>query len=276
MTRQCRNNLKRERGIALLLFILSLPVMLGLTVLGVDLGNLFLVRDKLNVINRSAAATAINVRALRGWAALACKNTDNSLGYTCGPEMSNPAPQGAEYSTLVKEVKRTITSDIEELFPDAITKSGDKISTNSRIQYWLSDTRTWTQTPPDDNAPIYNLKTDKFQLRIGYSAKTILLRQLASLFNIPLSGLCTKTPGLASTGENRCWVTSSDSGSNSATTKARVILLLDTSGSMHTKQENLKSAASTFIDYFNPFKDEIGPLLFDKIDDLISFFTIFF
>lgn len=262
MTRQYRNKTKREGGIALLLFVLALPVMLGLTILGVDLGNLFLVRDKLNVINRSAAATAINVRALRGWAPLACKNKDDSLGYKCGLEMTNPAPQGVEYSTLVKEVKRTLASEIKELFPDAVTTSGDEIATNSRIQYWLPDTRTWTGELPDDNAPIYNLKTDTFQLKIRCSAKTILLRQLASLFNIRFSSLCERPSGLASTQDNRCWVMSSDTSSSSATTKARVILLLDTSGSMYTKQQNLKSAASTFIDYFNPFKDEIGIIPF--------------
>ena len=259
----CKREYAVERGIALVLFTLSLPALLGLVILGVDLGNLFLTRDKLNLLNRSAAATAVNARALYGWAPLACTGQDTTaskLGYTCATAISETAPRGEKYPTLISEIENTLLSQIRTLFPDSITNT----STNTLVEYGLPATNggtSWYPTWVDVNKqtiPIYNLRDDKFQLKIRYGVKTILLSQLASLLNIRISSLCNQPSGTDLDKDRRCWVETSDSLSNSATVKANIIMLLDTSGSMQTKQAALKSAAAAFIDYFNPFKDEIG------------------
>jgi hypothetical protein len=257
------NNARLERGMALALFTLSLPVMLGLTVIAVDLGNLYLTRDKLNLLNRSAAATAVNIRALQGWAPFACTGTDESLGYNigykCAEAARQEAPQGDKYGDLVGEIGKTISSQIKASFSDAVTGSGETIKTNNLVEYGIpsqSGAITWTKdlTP---SAPVYNLKHDKFQLRVRYAAKTILISRLASLLKIDVPTLCSHPAGVDDSNE-RCWVTSSEIITNSATTKARVIMLLDTSGSMKTREQALKAAAGAFVDYFNPNKDEIG------------------
>ena len=253
MKPQCKKHTQFERGIALMMFTVALPALLGLAMLGVDLGNLYIARDKLNLLNRSAAATAINIRALQGWAPLACdKQQDPSLGYKCARTIGQSAPQGEKYEEFVKEIKNSLTSQIKDIFPDHDSSRG-------LIEYKLPTTNWSSSFPASTGADaVYNLKTDTFQLQVRYAVKTILLAQLASLLNIEVSNLCEQPQPSTTSTENRCWITSSDSASTSSTTKARVILLLDTSGSMQDKKDKLIAAAGSFIDYFNPFKDEIG------------------
>ncbi len=259
MKPQCKKRPQFERGVALVMFTLALPALLGLVILGVDLGNIYITRDKLNLLNRSAAATAINIRAFQGWAPLACAGNaeDTPIGYKCAEAIGQSAPQGQKYAELVTEITNTLTSQIASIFPDGVSTNGGNSSTNNLVEYKLPTT-AWSSDIPTSTDPVYNLKTDTFQLRVRYAAKTILLSQLASLLNIEVSNLCEQPSDATAAMENRCWVASSDSGSNSATTKARVIMLLDTSGSMQDNQSALKIAAGAFIDYFNPFKDEIG------------------
>ena len=250
-----------ERGIALVLFTITLPILLSLTILGVDLGNLYVTRDKLNSLNRSAAATALNMRSLQGWAPLACRDKDespNKLGYKCAAALSQSAPQGELYGTLVAEINRTLVSEITRIFPEARSTSADGSATTSHLVGYAYPGATWTSALPPITAAVYNLRTDAFQLKVRYAAKTIFLSQLAKLFKVNVSNLCSQEGNTQLAAENRCWVESTDTASNSATTKARVIMLLDTSGSMQSKQLPLKAAAGAFIDYFNPFKDEIG------------------
>ncbi len=250
-----------ERGLVLVLFTLSLPALLGLIVLGVDLGNLFLAREKLNLLSRSAAATAINVRALRGWAPLACAEESSSLGFTCTETITQAEPQGRDYKYIVQEVNATLLSQMETLLPESVVRVNDKPYTTPLVQYGLPTTGggvIWSESIPTDTAPIYNLKTDTFRLKLRYGVKTILLSQLGDLLRIKISGLCQQPTGQGLFQNKRCWVENSDSLSSSATTKARVIMLLDTSGSMQSKQQALTSAVASFIDYFNPYKDELG------------------
>jgi hypothetical protein len=239
-----------------MMFTLALPALLGLAMLGVDLGNLYIARDKLNLLNRSAAATAINIRALQGWAPLACDGQQNpSLGYKCANTIDQPAPQGEKYAELVQEIEKTLTSQLEHIFPESVSSSANR----QLIEFKLPSTRWSSNFPASTRTDaVYNLKTDTFQLQVRYPVKTILLSQLASLLNIEVSSLCEQPSDTTAAMENRCWVTSSDSASTSSTTKARVIMLLDTSGSMQDKKTALITAAASFIDYFNPFKDEIG------------------
>lgn len=246
---------------ALALFTVSLPVLLGLTIMAVDLGNLYLTRDKLNLLSRAAAATAVNVRALQGWAPFACAETDESLGYNigykCADAAKSSAPQGAKYSTLVSEIGSTLSSQITAIFGDAVNTNDANLNL---FEYGIpgqSGAITWNKKlSPSD--PVYNLKDDKLLLRVRYAAKTILLSRLASLLKIDISTLCSHPSGVNDS-QQRCWVTSSEiTSTNSATTKARVIMLLDTSGSMLGREKALKAAAGAFIDYFNPNKDEIG------------------
>ena len=251
-----------ERGIALVLFTLTLPILLGLTILGVDLGNLYITRDKLNSLNRSAAATAVNMRAFQGWAPLACSGEDgspNKLGYKCASAISQTAPQGDKYGQLVDEINKTLISEITRIVPDAKSILADGSTTTSALVGYSYPGAAWTYSKLPNTAPIYNLRTDTYQLKVRYAAKTLFLTQLAKLFNTSIESLCaTKTVAGEISNDKRCWVESTDATSNSSTTKARVIMLLDTSGSMQSKQIALKTAAGAFIDYFNPFKDEIG------------------
>jgi len=258
----CNDHQRLERGIALVLFTISLPVLLGLTVLAVDLGNLYLTRDKLNVLNRSASATAVNARALHGWAPLACTGTDPKLGYTCKTAVSGAPPKGEKYGELVNEIRNTILSQARTLFSDAVGTT----ATNDLMQYTLASETNWRnwQSVADSATPIYDLKEDKFQLKVRYAVRTLLLTRLASLFKVQFSSLCQQPTGTGLGQENRCWVETSDTISNSSSAPARVIMLLDTSGSMSTtvKQQALKTAAASFIDYFNPFRDQLGLIAF--------------
>lgn len=269
MTQQCKNNHAFERGIALMLFTLSLPVLLGLTVLGVDLGNLYITRDKLNALNRSASATAINARALYGWAALACSTKDGTatnLGYKCNSavNLDAPPPRGEKYTDLMKEINQTLTSQISALFTDSKTSAGGSTTLNDLVQFGVPGTGgatswgIWDEITKATYAPVYNLRDDKFQLKVRYGVKTILLSKLTKLLGMQLSGACKQLSSTDPDKSERCWVESSDLVSNSSTAPARVVLLLDTSGSMQSKQQALKSAAATFIDYFNPSRDRIG------------------
>ncbi|MEY4701205.1 MAG: hypothetical protein RL326_1392, partial [Pseudomonadota bacterium] len=185
MKPQCKKHTQFERGIALMMFTVALPALLGLAMLGVDLGNLYIARDKLNLLNRSAAATAINIRALQGWAPLACdKQQDPSLGYKCARTIGQSAPQGEKYEEFVKEIKNSLTSQLKDIFPDHDSSSG-------LIEYKLP-TSNWSSSFPASTGAdaVYNLKTDTFQLKVRYAVKTILLAQLASLLNIEVSTLC--------------------------------------------------------------------------------------
>ena len=61
---------KHERGIMLVMFAVTIPVLLGLSALALDAGNLYLTRLRLDKAVREVSGTALSMVDLQGWSGL--------------------------------------------------------------------------------------------------------------------------------------------------------------------------------------------------------------
>lgn len=251
-----------ERGAALALFVLTVPVLLGLATLAVDLGGLYLARDRMNALGRSGAAVLLNMRSLQGWAPLVCNTTDpGGLGYTCGGAAQ---AGGAQLDAILVEVDNHIRNSILAMYPQETTSN-----LNKYLQYLSGQSSTWTSstgTSPRvlDGSTIDLLSPDEsVRLQVRFAPKTLLVGKLSSIFG---SSACQgPSTGDLSNDKNRCWVQSSVPQAGQLN-PADIYLLLDYSGSMantttgstDTKEVALEKAVASFIDFFNPKRDRIS------------------
>ncbi len=231
-----------------MLFALLLPVMLGLIALVTDLGSMYLARDRLNSLVRTGAATALKMRALKGWAAMRCSQTDE-YGYTSSCNGNNAAIQD-----VLDAMKAAIVENIKEYFPG---DTDTEISNYLRFRAQGSD--SWSSSISASALGLSN--TDEaIRLQVQYYAPTLFVSNTTSIFG---ASLCTRPPG--DPNSNRCMVTSDATSPIAGYLRgANIYLMLDTSGSMQQsisgqrKSDALKKAVGHFIDSFNPYNDQIA------------------
>ncbi len=258
--------INHQSGIALVLFAALAPILIGLVALAADLGSLYLARDRLNSLARTGAAAGMNLRALKGWANLACA-TDNystdmagslNIGIKASTCSETTTPTAATQLVL-DAMKAAVVESISKFYPDQ----------DSATYLWFKsgDQTYWSHDITKHALNLYS-PDEKIRLQVRYYPKTLLASKLTSIFG---SNLCVH-PSTGNTAEdqNRCEVLSDATNSSGSLRPANVYLLLDTSGSMarveagqtKSKMDALKEAVGSFIDSFNPQRDKIALIPF--------------
>jgi len=247
-----RDILFSERGAAFILFALSVPVLLGLTCMAVDIGALYLARDRANALARSGAASMLNMRTLKGWAPLV-RASAGPLGYTCTNATGTPT----ELIATLGEADILMRSMIQTMYGESPDNPG------LRLEYSADNGTTWSDSTGSTTSAALPLTTlnlnnanERVILKVRFAPKTLLVSKLTSLFG---SSACT---GPSS---DRCWI-ESEKEEAGRLRPADIYLLLDYSGSMastlngstDTKEVALEKAVGTFIDFFNPLRDNIA------------------
>lgn len=248
----------KEKGIALIMFMLTLPVLLGLTSLVLDTANLLMARQAINKVARVSAASGLNMRALRGWASLVTDEMDVDKARKTGGKDPNTNLSSVARGLVADTMTDAATEQLKKYFPR------DAASVATYFEVW--DGASWQNLSTANSLFKDTVKkslklgsdvpTEQIKITYRYKVKTIFLNSFARVFGFSLPSTKCDTAG------GRCWVQSADVASGSMA-PATIHLLLDTSGSMAgTKADNLKKAVATFVDYFNPYKDKISVIPF--------------
>jgi hypothetical protein len=261
---------KIEAGVILIVFVMTIPCLLGLMALAIDSGNLYLAKLRLTKVARISSATALNMMALRGWGAMVAdplsSPDDLNLGLkTANLDYSNPDDTLANQAVL-KEMRNAAIEALKKYYPAsdfAVNNPDDPMALPEYLQYvrYSDDGATAMNSLP---LSALDLLDSSIKASFRYSAKTYLLGAISQILGG--TGPCSKSESDSSA---RCWVESS-SPPDRKTGKMRpanVFMLLDVSGSMNemvsenstkTKKTALDEAAATFIDMFNPLSDKFS------------------
>lgn len=259
MKRSCdatSNAINPQSGMALVFFTLLAPLLIGLVALAADLGSLYLARDRLNSLARTGAAAGMNLRALKGWANLACdsSNRDEEYGlkYSTCQDLGSPSLQTQQ---VLAAMEQAINASIRRFYPN---ESPSDISRYLRFRSGISP--DWQSTISRDALDLYSAN-EAVRLQVKYAPRTLLVSRMPSIFG---SNFCSHpTDASGEVQSDRCEVVSESTDSAGYLRPANIFLLLDTSGSMAqslsglTKIEALKRAVGNFIDNFNPRRDQI-------------------
>ena len=263
------NDNRKQRGIMLVMFAISVPVLFGLATLALDAGNLYLTRLRLDKAVRESAGTALSMMSLSGWGSLVteapaiCDNRD--CGLATGDKGSKSSAQETARTTAILAAMKNIVQQTVEDIPAVNIES---------VNY-----RSFSSDNDDPNR--YGGWKDS---KAGFIADAISLNGTTSVGigvtvetdTLLLGTLGAALPGLqdACTGANgRCRVSSTPITQAGTLQPANIFLLLDTSGSMAnpagpnnangpTKMDALVGAVSNFIDMFNPSNDQISIINF--------------
>lgn len=265
---------KRERGIMLVMFAVTIPVLLGLSALALDAGNLYLTRLRLDKAVREVSGTALSMVALQGWSGLvkeqdalppeAClANGTNLCGSLSGQSanVEHPDEDGPATAQILGAMQSAATKALG--FPECGSRGGDNDDSNDgeddtngnqKCRFYSGTSPTGTTFGTE----AINLNGEtSVNVRIEYDTPTLLAGAMGEI----LDGFG------AGCREGRCTVSSTPTTQSGSLRRANLILLLDTSGSMSetatdesafTKKERLTEAASSFIDMFNPSKDSVS------------------
>jgi hypothetical protein len=254
--------LPREAGVIIALFVLSLPVLLGLAMLALDAGRLYHGRQVVNKATRVAALVAMSSVSAKGWAALVTPgDARDELGYQTGSvtQINPPEPNNTNTEVL-NQIGQAAASTLATYYPEDFQ---DRDQGNLTSQYLTFNTSNatdgWSQTVPID---VLNMQSSAVSIGIRYDVATLLLGRVAELAG---NSSCRALED----GSVRCRVQSSPAEQAGYLKPANIFLLLDTSGSMaspagpsQTKLDVLKSATAQFIDMFNPHRDRISVIDF--------------
>lgn len=244
----------KSSGYVLVLFALVLGVLVSIAGVAVDIGNLYIIRNRLERAAKAGALAGVGYRSLRGW-----------------EYFSTYAAGGASLKTT--EGKDT------ELFG---VMSG-VVTENMRAAFSAPTTASeFTSNLAVTNANFYDPNTDTFRIKATYQAPTFIIGRLgAALGAAPCPE--EKINGIG-TGKYRCPITVTETAQLE---RAVVALLLDTSGSMNCPANNalgcacrsntigngcattgrvidaLVTALETFRGFFNPYRDYITVIPFN-------------
>lgn len=267
-----KGKINREMGAILVLFVLSLPAILGLSCLALDAGYLYLTKARLDKASRIAAATALNMTALRGWAAIATTEStrDPILGYKTAGAVGIPNPPVNDTNTkLLEQVKSATIQALQPYFPNDFKSSQTGGAIKSDYLKFLDSNGIESESPGVTSLDICGKPCSQKReeekedagvtFQLSYKAPTLLLGSLAQLTG---GGQCANYDGTT-----RCSVKTAAKKSGYLK-PANIVLLLDTSGSMQetvdgeTKLRKLQGAVNTFVDMFNPNQDKISLVRF--------------
>ena len=252
---------KHERGIMLVMFAVTIPVLLGLSALALDAGNLYLTRLRLDKAVREVSGTALSMVALQGWSGLvkeqdapppeACLVNGTNLCGSLSAQSANvehPDEDGPATAQILGAMQSAATKALG--FPECSSSGGN----NQKCRFYSGNTPTGTTFGRE----AINLNGEtSVNVRIEYDTPTLLAGAMGEI----LDGFG------AGCREGRCTVSSTPTTQIGSLRPANLILLLDTSGSMSetatdgsafTKKERLTEAAASFIDMFNPSKDSVA------------------
>jgi hypothetical protein len=257
--------LSKQSGVIIVIFMLTIPTMLGLMALAIDSGNLYLAKLRLTKVARVASATALNMMALRGWGPMLSDPTPPSSGQpNLGMKTANvsysPPPVTLANQAVLKEMRQSAIDSLKAYYPtDFASIDPDNLNLPSHLQYRDPEGNLQTYLPITS----LNLIDSSVSATFRYAARTYLLGAVSQILGA--TGPCTKSQ---SDDSPRCWVESaSPPDRKSGKMKpANVFVLLDVSGSMNekmsdntkTKKLALDEAAANFIDMFNPLNDKFA------------------
>jgi|GEM_PF-2294619 len=260
----------REAGIFVVIFSLTLPVLLGLVVLAIDSGALYLARLRLTKVARVATGTGMNMMALRGWGAMVANPVLPPEVPNLGLKTANADPDNPEETAgnraLLTEMHQTALNALQTYYPQDF----ESPNTGARPSYlWYRD-RSGNSTPTPSLSSL-DLRDSSLGITLRYAVKTYLLSSLAQI--IGTSGACNSSDDESG---RRCWVESSPTpdGKTGRMRSANVMMLLDVSGSMNesvngrTKKDALVEAAASFIDMFNPWHDKFAVIPYATTADV--------
>jgi hypothetical protein len=264
----------RQAGIFLILFSFTLPVLLGLLVLAIDCGALYLARLRLTKVARVASGTGLNVMALRGWGPLVADQAPQptgsglNLGLRTANVAISPPQETQANQALLTEIHQSALDALKTYFPR------DFESLNSGVgpsYLWYKDRSGNSSRTPSLNS--LDLQDSSVSITIRYAVKTYLLNSLSQI--IGTSGMCSDGGDESA---RRCWIESSPTPDNKTgrMRSANVMMLLDVSGSMNEqvngkpKKDALVEAAASFIDMFNPRHDKFAIIPYATTADVGS------
>lgn len=250
--------LPKEAGVIIVLFVLSLPILLGLAMLALDAGRLYHGRQVVNKATRVAALVALSSVSAKGWAALVTPgDSKDELGYQTGlVTQVNPPESNTVNSEVLNQIAQTAASTLATYYPNDFEDNSQGNLTSPFLSFNTSNARDgWSPTVPID---VLNMQNSAVSIGIRYEVPTLLLGRVAELAG---ESSCRAQED----GSVRCRIQSSPAEQAGYLKRANVFLLLDTSGSMaspadpdQTKLDVLKGAAAQFIDMFNPQRDRIS------------------
>ena len=269
---------KHERGLMLVMFAVTIPVLLGLSALALDAGNLYLTRLRLDKAVREVSGTALSMVALQGWSGLvkeqgaasgACVVNGNNL---CGSlsaksaTIEHPSRDGPATQQILDAMQSAATRALG--FPECGNNGGDNDESDEgeddhggyqKCRFYSGNTPTGKGFGTD---AITLSGQTSVNVRIEYDTPTLLAGAMGEILDGFGAG-CT---------DGRCAVSSTPTIQSGNLRPANLFLLLDTSGSMSetagtgetlTKKDRLTQAASAFIDMFNPSKDNVAIIPFN-------------
>jgi len=255
----------KQSGVIIVIFMLTIPTMIGLMALAIDSGNLYLARLRLTKVARVASATALNMIALRGWGPMLSDPSppaggQPNLGLKTANVAYSPPPVTLANQAVLKEMRQSAIDSLKAYYPaDFSSVESDTLRLPSLLQYRDSQGDLQTTLPLSS----LNLIDSSVNASFRYATRTYLLGAISQILGG--TGPCTKSESDDSV---RCWV-ESVSPPDRKTGKmkpANVFVLLDVSGSMNekmsdntkTKKLALDEAAANFIDMFNPLNDKFA------------------
>jgi hypothetical protein len=246
-----------ESGYILVLAIFVVMGLLAVTMLAIDLGNIYIWRVRLERAAKAGVSAGLGYRTLKGWQVLYGGDRPQYAGTT---GLTIPAPT-QELNTLKSQMRRA--------FEETIKAS----NYSSDFSYSVTSSN-------------YDLKEDEATISVEMKVPTLLIGRL-EIFGLQMQCNTTTTSG-----KPACTVKVQDSAS---LTPANIVLALDTSGSMecevatssYTPAGNcgcrtnpvepcggidgsrpriiskLKEAVIEFRKYFNPVRDRIAIVPFN-------------
>ncbi len=245
-----------ESGYILILAIFVVMGLLAVTMLAIDLGNMYIWRVRLERAAKAGVSAGLGYRTLKGWQTI--YGGDKPV-YSSGTGLAIPSPS-AELGTLKTHMSRAFEETIK-----AANYSSD-------FSYTLTSTQ-------------YDLKEDRATISVEMKVPTLLIGRL-EVFGLPMQ--CTTT---TTAGKPACTIKAEGTAS---LTPANIVLALDTSGSMECEVETdplnpplpncgcradpnapcgsngrrriiseLKRAVIDFYKYFNPVRDRIAIVPFN-------------
>ncbi len=248
-----------ESGYILVLAIFVVMGLLAVTMLAIDMGNIYIWRVRLERAAKAGVAAGLGYRTLNGWQAI----YGGPPQYTGQTSLTIPATAAPGLTTLKSQMTRVFEETIK--------------ATNYSSEF------SFTINPSDIQ---YNLAGDEAALTVELKVPTLLIGRL-EVFGLPMQ--CNAT---TVSGKPACSIKVTERAS---LTPATIVLALDTSGSMECEVatssytpladcacrtsstvpcggtdgskkriiDELKEAVINFHEYFNPVRDRIAIVPFN-------------
>ena len=257
----------KSSGYVLIFFALILGVLVSIAGVAVDVGNLYIIRNRLERAAKAGALAGVGYRSLRGW--------DYFSTYAAGGATPKSTAVTEELFGVISGVVR---ANMQAAFSAPSDASAAEVAEPSTVPGNLGNLtvlRTFTPLPPNNNTNFYNASNDTFTARVTYNAPTFIIGRLSAALGAATCPLDIRD------GQYRCPITVTETAQLE---RAVVALLLDISGSMNCPANNalgcicrtnntcgtsgrvidaLVAALAGFRGFFNPYRDYITVIPFN-------------